>query len=106
MKHFLKSILTLVEESTIPKFVESLDSLRKENTELRARLDKLEKSLEVQAEAQVGLAKCTQQIALSLADVAKELGNVMLYIHEIAPDDAEILFDGTSAGPIDRKMFN
>ncbi len=106
MKRFLKSILTLAEDSVVTGFTEALDSLRTENAELRERLVKLEKNIELHTESQIALAKCTQQIALSLSDVAKELGNVMVYIYETAPERSEVLFDDNYYESFDKKMFN
>lgn len=91
MMHFLRSIL----------------SLRTENEELKRRIEKLESNMEILKTSQVDLAKCTQQVALSLSDVARELANVMVYVHEISPDDTSVLF-GEDYTPLktSRKLFN
>ena len=70
-------------------------------------VERLEANLEVLKNSHVDLAKCTQQVALSLSDVARELANVMIYVHEVSPDDASILFgeDYVPDKP-NRKLFN
>lgn len=91
MMHFLKSIL----------------SLRTENKELRRRIEKLESNIETLKTSQTDLAKCTQQVALSLSDVARELTNVMVYVHEISPNDVNVLFGEDYISPkTSRKLFN
>lgn len=88
-------------------FLKSILSLMSENEELKRRVERLETNMEVLKTSQVDLAKCTQQVALSLSDVARELANVMVYVNEISPDDASVIFGEDYTPPsTNKKLFN
>lgn len=90
MMHFLKSILFL----------------RTENQELRHKLKQLETEIQLLKTAQTDLAKCTQQMALSLSDVAKELSSIIVYVYELESLSNNFSINEELNSTQDRKMFN
>jgi hypothetical protein len=102
MKRFLKSILSQIDETS--EHSSDHDSYVKS---LEKRVQSLEKDLEVMKATQLELAKCTQQMALSLADIAKEMGSLMMYVYEIEGLSSEKIVENFDLNlNVDRKMFN
>lgn len=91
MMHFLKSILSLIDE----------------NKKLHKRIDLLEKELEINKNVQAEFVDYSKQVALAVSEIALELGNVLAYIREIGPDDTDVLTNNFIPKNIKNKnMFN
>lgn len=106
MTRFLKSVLFPNERTVQEEQVKQKESSEEMRT-LKERVEFLEKELSAIKSNQSDLAKCTQQIAVSLVDMAKETASMMTYIYEsegilqgTAPNEAEMLKS------LDKKMFN
>ena len=106
MTRFLKSVL-FPNEGNVSEEHEKQKESNEELRALRARVESLEKELLAIKSNQSDLAKCTQQIAVSLVDMAKETASMMTYIYE-----SEGILQGATSNEIelskllDKKMFN
>jgi hypothetical protein len=87
-------------------FLKSILFLRTENQELRHKLKQLETEIQLLKTAQTDLAKCTQQMALSLSDVAKELSSIIVYVYELESLSNNFSINEELNSTQDRKMFN
>lgn len=103
MKFFLKSILSQITDTAAEESNQASEAI----TNLNKRIELLEAEIASMKKSQVDLAKCTQQIAISISDVAKELGGVMLYVYELEGlSDSRASIDELPSAQIDRKFFN